>query len=78
MLRPPWSRTSFGVALAKTHEASESAWWLERTLRTLPILDVSATEVRSRIAAGKPLANLVSHAVEAYIREHGLYAKPMG
>jgi nicotinate-nucleotide adenylyltransferase len=34
---------------------------------------VSSTEVRARLAKGESTSDLVPHAVEAYIREHGLY-----
>ena len=40
----------------------------------LPLIDVSATEVRRRLAAAEPLDDLVPPAVATYIREHGLYA----
>lgn len=36
-------------------------------------VDVSASEVRRRAAAGLPLAGLVPESVEAYIRSRGLY-----
>ncbi|MCQ2545967.1 MAG: nicotinate-nucleotide adenylyltransferase [Clostridia bacterium] len=35
--------------------------------------DVSSTEVRDRIAAGKSVEGLIPEAVERYIKEHGLY-----
>ena len=38
-----------------------------------PEVDVSGTEIRERIAEGKPIADLVPAAVESYIREKGLY-----
>lgn len=37
------------------------------------LIDVSSTEIRRRIAAGKPFDSLVPPAVAAFIREHGLY-----
>ena len=36
--------------------------------------DVSATAVRTAIASGRPVANLLPQGVEAYIRRHELYA----
>ena len=33
----------------------------------------SGTEVRKRLAAGKPVAELLDPAVEEYVRAHGLY-----
>jgi nicotinate-nucleotide adenylyltransferase len=38
------------------------------------LCEVSSTEIRRRIAEGRPIRYLVSPAVEAYIRERGLYA----
>lgn len=42
--------------------------WIE-----MPRLDVSGTELRRRAAEGRSLRYLVPDAVEAYIREQGLY-----
>jgi nicotinate-nucleotide adenylyltransferase len=39
-----------------------------------PRIDVSSTMVRERLAAGRAVRYIVPHGVEAYIREHGLYA----
>lgn len=39
----------------------------------IPALDISSTEVRNRIAAGKSLAGLVPDAVNDYIVSHKLY-----
>ena len=47
-------------------------WRVERV--TIPHLDVSASDLRSRAAAGEPLDWLVPPPVIARIREQGLYA----
>ncbi len=47
---------------------------LARTTRVDgPALDLSATELRARIAAGRSVRYLVPDAVRAYIGDHGLY-----
>ena len=38
-----------------------------------PEVDVSASQIRERVARGLPISGLVPEAVEQYIREHGLY-----
>jgi nicotinate-nucleotide adenylyltransferase len=38
-----------------------------------PEVDVSASQIRERVASGFPISGLVPEAVEQYIREHGLY-----
>jgi nicotinate-nucleotide adenylyltransferase len=39
----------------------------------VPELRISATDLRRRVATGRPIRYQVPSAVEAYIREHGLY-----
>ncbi|MFW6174329.1 MAG: nicotinate-nucleotide adenylyltransferase [Chloroflexota bacterium] len=45
----------------------------EAVLMEGPMLNVSATEVRRRVAEGQPVDSLLPAAVEAYIRDNGLY-----
>jgi len=40
----------------------------------LPMMDVSSTEVRRRVAAGEPIADLVPGTVARYIEQHRLYS----
>jgi nicotinate-nucleotide adenylyltransferase len=39
----------------------------------IPGVAISARYLRARVAAGRPIRYLTPPAVEAYIREHGLY-----
>jgi len=43
-----------------------------------PMLDVSATNIRERIAEGRSISDCVPPSVERYIREHGLYVAAPG
>ena len=38
-----------------------------------PLLNISATDVRNRVAEGRPIDDSVPATVERYIRDHGLY-----
>lgn len=57
----------------------ESLWGRRRTEKLrkniipTPLVDISSTKVRSRLAAGQDVTQLLHPAVLSYIREHGLY-----
>lgn len=38
-----------------------------------PLVDISSTEIRKRLKAGRDISKMVCPEVEQYIREHGLY-----
>ncbi len=66
------------ASLATTFRERAPERWVHvsgQELRTLSFdpLDVSATEVRRRVARGEPIGGLVPAPVERYIAEHGLY-----
>jgi nicotinate-nucleotide adenylyltransferase len=42
----------------------------------MPALDISATQIRSRVAAAQPIDTLVSEPVARYIADHHLYLNP--
>lgn len=46
-----------------------------RLLGEVQLPDISATEVRARIASGASIEGMVPPAVDAYIRRHGLYLR---
>jgi nicotinate-nucleotide adenylyltransferase len=43
----------------------------------MPLVEISSSMVRERVAEGRPVGNLLEPAVAAYIAEHGLYGATM-
>jgi len=39
----------------------------------MPLLEISSSDLRARVRAGRSISYLVSREVETYIRQHGLY-----
>jgi nicotinate-nucleotide adenylyltransferase len=83
--RPPWpaglSIQDFPVALRHTlgydrdSEAIRHESGRRVTLLRISALDVSATDLRARVAAGRSIRFLVPDAVATYVAEHGLYLR---
>ena len=46
------------------------------TIVQTPLVEISSSDIRSRVRQGQPIRNLVPPAVEAYIRRQGLYQHP--
>ena len=46
---------------------------LQRYVVQTPLIDISSTEIRNKIAAGQNVANMLHTTVYGYIREHNLY-----
>ncbi len=69
MVRPPDTRESL---LASLPDDDVRAQWAPR-LVDVPAMEISSTDIRERVTRGKPITGMVHPAVEAYIREQGLY-----
>jgi nicotinate-nucleotide adenylyltransferase len=74
MLRPPWNVDSFRHALRQKYREQEAQQWMNWTLR-LPLMDISATQVREKIKAGDEgsLREILDPAVIEYIQKNRLY-----
>ena len=46
---------------------------LQRNVIRTPLIDISSTEVRRKLAAGQDVTDMLAPKVADYIREHGLY-----
>ncbi len=49
---------------------------IRRCQVTMPLVDLSSTDLRRRVAAGKSIRYRTPRAVEKYIETHGLYREP--
>ncbi|TKJ35474.1 MAG: nicotinate (nicotinamide) nucleotide adenylyltransferase [Planctomycetes bacterium B3_Pla] len=46
---------------------------LQRNIIQTPLVDISSTEIRNKLAVGQDAADMLHPAVADYIRQHGLY-----
>ena len=46
---------------------------LQQNVIQTPLIDISSTEIRDRLAAGRDVTDMLQPAVAEYIRKHGLY-----
>jgi nicotinate-nucleotide adenylyltransferase len=73
---PNWNQPGRIAELARIVVARKGAAGdrpTEHPIVEMPALAISSTEVRARVAAGKPIRYLVPDAVERYIHDHNLY-----
>jgi nicotinate-nucleotide adenylyltransferase len=66
--RESWRRTDVREALAGFPRAAERVRFF-----SMPRVDVSSTEIRDRVRAGRPIRYLVPHDVARLIRVRALY-----
>jgi nicotinate-nucleotide adenylyltransferase len=65
--RVSWTRNAIGIKIARL-KGSERVRYLD-----MPLIQVSSSAIRRRVAAGRPIRYLVSDAVASYIEAKGLY-----
>jgi nicotinate-nucleotide adenylyltransferase len=73
MLRPPMDEAALRVELEKVYKRAEVERWMEWTVK-VPSIDISSTELRSRLASGRDLEGLLDPVVTQYVRDNRLYA----
>ena len=69
MIRPPDTRESLLTSLPTNFDADVWA----RRLIDLPLIDISSSDLRDRVANGQSITGLVAPDVEEYISRHSLY-----
>lgn len=71
-------RNGTDTAVLRAYADSLEAEGVRCYVDDTPVMDVSSTEIRQRIARGAGLQGLVLPAVEEYIRQYGLYEQADG
>ena len=68
-------RTGYSLPVLDSLEASIPGLSERLIILDKPEVDISATEIRERVARGLSISHLVPEPVEAYIRQHKLYLR---
>jgi len=71
MIRPGFMLDEMSIAAKKLKR--ETIERLERNLTVVRQVDISSTEIRKRVRAGRPISHLTPPAVAQYIEKHKLY-----
>ena len=73
--RPPWHERMAGILSELAAKfGPEAADRLARGVVQTPLIDISSSGIRRRLAEGRSIRFLVPESVRAYISSHGLYA----
>lgn len=70
---PVVALTRPGAASADALQALSPAARARITVQEIPVIDISASAIRERVAAGQTIRGLAPGPVVDYIKEHGLY-----
>jgi nicotinate-nucleotide adenylyltransferase len=65
--RVSWTRNAIGIKIARL-KGSERVRYLD-----MPLIQVSSSAIRSRVATGRPIRYLVPDGVASFVLAHGLY-----
>jgi nicotinate-nucleotide adenylyltransferase len=74
----PVRRVGFASPDLEALEAAVPGLAKSLVMLDTPQIEISASEIRARVARGLSIHQLVPEPVERYIIEHGLYVKPSG
>jgi nicotinate-nucleotide adenylyltransferase len=70
--RVSWTRNAIGIKIAQL-KGSERVRFLD-----MPLIQVSSSSIRRRVATGRPIRYLVPDGVASYVDANGLYGEPSG
>ena len=65
--RPMWSRNAIGIKIGRLAGADRIRYL------DMPIIQISSSQIRRRVADGRPVRYLVPERVALYIEQNGLY-----